>query len=121
MKGMRLVIGIIVSACVGKTMGAIPMLMNVEAIKGRNVGWCIEGQMEEFRVENDSFIWGIIKFDNSGNVWVGWAPVYQSVRVGRCIHHILTNGEGIRKFIHRNPKYFLYSICRRGISVYFVL
>lgn len=38
MKGMRLVIGIIVSACVGKTMGTIPMLMNVEGIKGRNVG-----------------------------------------------------------------------------------
>ena len=71
MKGMRLVLGIIVPACVGKTMGAVSMLMNVEAIKGRNVGWCIEGQMEKFRIENDTFIGGIIKPDDSGNVRVG--------------------------------------------------
>lgn len=108
MKGMRLVLGIIVPACVGKTMGAVSMLMNVEAIKGRNVGWCIEGQMEKFRIDNDSFIWGVIKLDNSGNVGIGWASVYQSVCVGRCIRHILTNGKGIREFIHNNPKsYFI--------------
>lgn len=104
MKGMRLVIWIIVSACVGKTVGAISMLMNVKAIKGRNVGWCIERQMEKFRIDNDTFIWGIIKLDDSRNVGVGWASVYQSVCVGRCIRHILTNGKWIRKFIHKNPK-----------------
>lgn len=104
MKGMRLIIWIIVSACVGKTMGAISMLMNMEAIKGRNVGWSIEGQMEKFRIDNDTFIWGIIKLDDSGNVGVGRASVYQSVCVGRCIRHILTNGKWIRKFIHKNPK-----------------
>ena len=43
MIGMRLIIGIVVSACVGKTMGTISVLMDVEAIKGWNVGWCIEG------------------------------------------------------------------------------
>ena len=43
MIGMRLIIGIVVSVCVGKTVRAISLLMNVETIEGRNVGWCIEG------------------------------------------------------------------------------
>ena len=71
MIGMRLVIGIVVSTCVVKIMGAIAKLVNVKAVKGRNIGWCIEGQMEKFRIENDTFIGGIIKPDDSGNVRVG--------------------------------------------------
>lgn len=108
MIGMGLVFRIIVSAGVGKIMGAISILMNVEAVKGRNIGWCIEGQMEKFRVENDALVWGIIKPDDSGDVGVGRASVYQSVCVRRRIRHILTDGKGIRKLIHKNPKsYFV--------------
>ena len=71
MIGMRLVVGIVVSACACEIMGAISKLVNVKAVKGRNIGWCIEGQAEKFRIENDTFIGGIIKPDDSGNVRVG--------------------------------------------------
>ena len=47
MIGMRLVVGIVVSACACEIMGAISKLVNVKAVKGRNIGWCIEGQMEK--------------------------------------------------------------------------
>lgn len=96
MIGMRLIIGIVVSACVGKTVRAISMLMNVETIEGRNIGWCIEGQMEELCIENDSFIWGVVELYDSGNFRVGGASVHQSVCIGRCIHHIPANGKRIR-------------------------
>ena len=71
MIGMRLIVGIVVSACACEIMGAISKLVNVKAVKGRNIGWGIEGEMEKFRIENDSFIGGIIKPDDSGNVRVG--------------------------------------------------
>ena len=71
MIGMRLIVGIVVSTCACEIMGAISKLVNVKAVKGRNIGWCIEGQMEKFRIENDTFIGGIIKPDDSGNVRVG--------------------------------------------------
>ena len=70
MIGMRLIVGIVVSACACEIMGAISKLVNVKAVKGRNIGWCIEGQMEKFRIENDTFIGGIIKPDDSGNIGV---------------------------------------------------
>ena len=71
MIGVRLDFWIVVPACVGKIKGAISMLMNVEAIKGRNIVRCIEGQMKKLRIENYTFIWGFIKLNNSGNVGVG--------------------------------------------------
>ena len=71
MIGMRLIVGIVVFACACEIMGSISKLVNVKAVKGRNIGWCIEGQMEKFRIENDTFIGGIIKPDDSGNVRVG--------------------------------------------------
>lgn len=104
MIGVRLVIGIVVCACVGKIVGAISKLMNMEAIKGWNIRWGIKWQMEELRIENDPFIWGIIKPDDSGNVRVGMASVYQSVCIWRCIHHISTNGNRIREFAHKKPQ-----------------
>ena len=102
MIGMRLVIRIVMFTCVSKIMGAISIHMNVEAIKGRNIIWCIERQMKKFRIENYTLIWGIIKSDDSGNFGVGLASIYQSVCVGRCIHHMSTNGKGIRKYIHKD-------------------
>ena len=42
MIGMGLFIGIVVSAGVGKIMRTVSKLMNVETIKGRNIGWRIE-------------------------------------------------------------------------------
>ena len=71
MIGMRLIVGIVVSACACEIMGAISKLVNVKAVKGRNIGWCIEGQMEKFRNKDNSLIGGIIKPDDSGNVRVG--------------------------------------------------
>ena len=71
MIGMRLIVGIVVSACACEIMGAISKLVNVQAVKGRNIGWCIEGQSEECRNKEDSLIWGIMKADNAGNVRVG--------------------------------------------------
>lgn len=97
---MRLVIRIVMSTCVSKIMGAISIHMNVEAIEGRNIIWRIERQMKKFRIENYTFIWCIIKSDDSRNVGVGLASVYQSVCIGRCIHYMLTNGKRIRKYIH---------------------
>ena len=71
MIGMRLVIGIVVSACACEIMGAISKLVNVKAVKGRNIGWCIEGQAEKFRNKDNSLIGGIIKPDDSGNIGIG--------------------------------------------------
>lgn len=71
MIGVWLVIGVVVSACFGKTVGAISKLVNVETVKGWNIGWGIKGQMEKLRVENDALVWGGIKLDDSGNVGVG--------------------------------------------------
>ena len=96
MIGMRLIIGIVVSACVGKTVRAISLLMNVETIEGRNIGWRMEGQMEKLCIENNSFIWGVVKLDDSGNFRVGGTSVHQSVCIGRYIHHIPANGKRIR-------------------------
>ena len=79
MIGMRLIIGIVVSACVGKTVRAISLLMNVETIEGRNIGWCIEGQMEKLCIENNSYIWGVVKLDDVGDFRVGGTSVNKSV------------------------------------------
>lgn len=38
MIGMRLIVGIVVSACACEIMGAISKLVNVKAVKGRNIG-----------------------------------------------------------------------------------
>ena len=109
MIGMWLIVWIEMSVCVRKIIRAVTILVNVETIKRRNIGWCIERQMEKFCIENYTFIWSIIKSDDSGNVGVGYVSVYQGVCIGRCIHHISTNDKGIRKFIHKDSqKCFIY-------------
>lgn len=94
MIGMRLVIWIEVSPCVGKIVGAISMFMNVESVKRRNIVWCIERQMKKFCIENYTFVRGVIKSDDSGNVRVGGASVYHSVCIGGAsvISPLIVNG-----------------------------
>lgn len=65
MIGMGLVLGIVVSAGIGKIIGTVSGFMNVKSVKRRDIFGCIEREMKEFCVDKKPVIGRVVKFDDT--------------------------------------------------------